>query len=98
MLFGQTVLQDLWKLTVYTIGLASFFLLIGTLRACIVPVVRRFAMLIPYTQLIVYAFWLATHNDFRYVIYDYAFTNLGIVALQLYARISHRAMSAPWLA
>ncbi len=96
-LFSQPVLQELWKLTAYAIGLASFFLLSGTLSACIVPSVRRFAMLIPYVQLIVYVFWMATHDDFRYVISDYAFTNLNILALQLHAGVTRRAMCAPWL-
>ncbi len=96
-LFSEAVLQELWKLTAYAIGLASFFLLTGTLSACLLPSVRRFALLIPYVQLIVYAFWMATHDDFRYVIYDYAFTNLGILALQFHAGIANRTMSAPWL-
>jgi hypothetical protein len=96
-IFSQAVLQELWKLTAYAVGLASFFLLVGTLSSCILPSVRRFAMLIPYVQLIVYALWMATHDDFRYAIYDYAFTNLSIVVLQLHAGISRRAVSAPWL-
>ena len=97
MLFSQAVLQELWKITAYAIGLASFFLLTGTLNACILPSVRRFVILIPYLQLIVYALWMATHDDFRYAIYDYAFTNLIILALQLHAGVTGRAMSAPWL-
>jgi hypothetical protein len=96
-LFSEAILQEFWKLTVYAMGLASFFLLTGTLGACIVPSARRYAMLIPYAQLIIYAFWMVTHDDFRYVIYDYAFTNLGILALQTYAGIIRRAKSAPWL-
>lgn len=98
MFFSQAVLQELWKLTAYAIGLASFFLLTGTLNACILPSVRRFAMLISYVQLIVYALWMAVHDDFRYVIYEYGFSNLGILALQFHAGMTHRAVSAPWLA
>jgi hypothetical protein len=97
MLFSQAVLEELWKVTVYAIGLASFFLLIGTFSASIPPPVRRFVILIPYVQLIAYVLWMATHDDFRNAIYDYAFTNLSIVVLQLHAGISRRAVSAPWL-
>ncbi len=96
-MFSEAVLQELWKLTAYAIGLASFFLLTGTFSACIMPSVRRFALLIPYAQLIIYVLWMATRDDFRYVIYDYAFTNLSILALQLYVGMTHRTMSAPWL-
>ena len=97
-MFSQAVLQELWKLTAYAIGLASFFLLAGTLSACIVPSVRRLAMLVPYAQLIVYAVWMASHHDFRDVIYDYAFTNLGILGIQCYAGITRHAKSATWMA
>lgn len=96
-LFSEAALQSLWKCTTYAVGLASFFLLAGTFSACIMPSVRRFAMLIPYAQLIVYALWMATHDDFRYAIYDHAFTNLSIAVLHLHAGISRRAVSAPWL-
>jgi hypothetical protein len=96
-ILSEAVLQALWKFTLYAIGLASFFLLTGTLGACIVPSVRRFMLLIPYVQLIVYALWMATYDDFRYVIYDYAFTNLGILALQFHAGLTS-ARSVPWLA
>jgi hypothetical protein len=95
---SEAILQSLWKCTTYAVGLASFFLLAGTLSACIVPSVRRFALLIPYVQLIIFALWMATHTDFRVVIYNYIFTNLSILALQLYAGMTHRARSAPWLA
>ena len=97
-LLSEAALQSLWKVTIYAVGLASFFLLTGTLGACIVPSVRRFMLLIPYIQLIIYALWMATHDDFRYVIYDYAVTNLGILALQFHAGITRRTRSAPWLA
>jgi len=97
LIFNQTVLQELWKITVYAIGLASFFLLTGTLRASIAPSVGRFIIVIPYVQLIGYVIWMATRDGFHYVVFDYAFTNLGIMALQLYAVIASRAMSAPWL-
>ncbi len=96
-LLSQAVLQELWTLTIYAIGLASFFLLTGTLSACIALPVRRFVMLIPYISLMVYVFWMASHDDFRFAIYDYALTNLSILALQLHAGATRRAMSAPWL-
>ncbi len=94
---SEAILQSLWKGTTYAVGLASFFLLTGTLNACIAAPASRLVMPIPYVQLIVFAFWMATHDDFRYVIYDYALTNLCILAFQCHAGISRRAVSAPWL-
>jgi len=97
MLLSQVVLQELWNVTVYAIGLASFFLLTGILSASVPLPVRRFATLIPYAQLIIYVLWMATHDDFRYAIYDYAFTNLSILAIQLYVGVTCGALSASWL-
>jgi len=96
-LFSEGALQSLWRVTTYAIGLASFFLLTGTLTACIPTAVRRVAIPIPYVQLIIYVLWMATHDDYRYVIYDYAVTNLGILGLQFHAGIVRRTRSAPWL-
>ncbi|WP_455388256.1 DUF6962 family protein [Petrachloros mirabilis] len=97
MLLSHAVLRALWKITVYAIGSASFVLLTGTLWACVLPSVRRFLSLIPTVQLMVYALWMVTHDDFRYVIYNYAFTYLSILGLQLHAGATQGARSAPWL-
>jgi hypothetical protein len=97
MLLSQAILGELWKVTVYAIGLASFFLLTGTLKACVAQPVGRFTILIPYVPLIVYVLWMAIHDEFRFAIYDYALTNLSILGLQLHAGLTRRATSAPWL-
>jgi hypothetical protein len=62
----------LWKATLFSIGIASFFLLAGSSRRlAIVAVVK----------LIVYISWMITHDDFVYVILDYGLTLLivGVV-------------------
>jgi hypothetical protein len=62
----------LWKATLFSIGIASFFLLAGSNRKlAIVAVVK----------LIVYISWMIVHDDFMYVIIDYGLTLLivGIV-------------------
>jgi hypothetical protein len=62
----------LWKATVFSIGLASFFLLAGSHRKLL-----PFAVV----KLVIYASWMITHNDFVWVIADYGITLLivGIV-------------------
>ena len=62
----------LWKATLFSIGFASFFLLAGSHRKAAV-----FAMV----KLVVYIGWMITHNNFVWVIVDYALTLLivGIV-------------------
>lgn len=57
----------LWKATVFSVGIASFFLLAGSHRRLAI-----FAMV----KLIVYMSWMITHNNFVWVIIDYALTLL----------------------
>lgn len=80
--------EAIWKATVFAIGLASFFLLLGTARA-----LTTFAVV----KLIVYTSWMITHDDFLWVMLDYGATMLIIGAVQIAAWIRERAPSAPWV-
>jgi hypothetical protein len=74
----------LWKLTVFSIGLASFFLLAGSGRAL---------MPISIVKLVVYMSWMIVHNEFVYVIADYGLTLLIVGIVQLV----RRGRSMPWV-
>lgn len=74
----------LWKLTILSIGLASFFLLAGTSRKLVLLAIVKF---------IVYASWMITHDQFLWVIIDYGVTLL-IVGI---AMLVKRGPSTPWV-
>lgn len=74
----------LWKLTVFSVGFASFFLLSGAH-----PVLRLVAVL----KLVVYASWMSAHDDFIWVIADYGITLLLVGAVEL----RQRKASANWV-
>jgi hypothetical protein len=86
--FAQTmqpsVAAALWKVTVFSIGLASFFLLAGSGRAFAVIAIVKF---------IVYASWMITHDGFVWVIADYGVTLLLVGIAQLI----RRGPSMPWV-
>jgi hypothetical protein len=96
-ILSQAALQRLWMVTIFAIGVASFCLLVGTLTACCPFPIRRWLILIPVIQLIGYVLWMLTHRDFRSVIYDYTFTLLSVLALQLHAALTRMEKSAFWL-
>jgi hypothetical protein len=86
--FAQTmdplVAAALWKATVFSIGLASFFLLAGSGRALAVVAI---------VKLVIYASWMITHDAFIWVIIDYGMTLLLIGVAQL----ARRGPSTSWV-
>ena len=75
----------LWKAVVYSVGLASFFLLAGT--------GGRALRILATAKLIVYLIWMATHDEFVWVIADYGLTLLIVAAVHLIWRSS----ATPWV-
>jgi hypothetical protein len=86
--FAQTMhplaAASLWKATIFSIGLASFFLLAGSGHALAVVAI---------VKLVVYASWMITHDAFVWVILDYGVTLLLVGVAQL----ARRGPSMPWV-
>ncbi len=77
----------LWKLAIFSIALASFFLLAGCGRAfAVIAVVKLIATMS----------WMIGHDQFVWVILDYGITLLILGGAQIVAWFRHRAPSAPW--
>ena len=85
----------MWKLTVYAIGLASFFLLTGAAVTATAGRLRRTLVFVALVKFGVYATWMITHDDFLYVIVDYGLTLLllGVV----FAMAWRRLPAASWV-
>ncbi len=66
--------EAIWKATVYSIGLASLFLLL--------PFLRVIAIVI----FLVYGAWMTVHDDFVWVIADYGVTLLLLSAVMIVRR------------
>lgn len=94
---GENMKTALWKATVYSIGLASCFMLSGTILASISRPLSKWLLAVVVLKFIGYAEWMATHDEFRYVIYDYAPAMLGVIILQSYSYYSGREASAKWI-
>ena len=92
---GAAVGLGLWKVTVYAIGIAGLSLLFGAALSSLRPPHRLWLLAAALLEFLVYAAWMATHNDFRFVIYDYAPVLLVVLLLQL-IRLG-RGKSAPWI-
>lgn len=95
--FSDFAKAAIWKTTVYSIGLASFFMLSGTLFATVANPLRKLLLGLILLKFLVYAGWMVSHDEFKYVIFDYAPAMLGVVLLQLYTYSKWKHKSAPWL-
>jgi hypothetical protein len=98
LVLAETLLQGLWKGTAFAIGLASCCFLIGTMIASVAKPLREWLSIVAVGQFVGYAVWMATHDEFRYVIYNYGVTLTVILFVQLYQRVVQHAPSAGWIA
>jgi hypothetical protein len=81
---GLLTATVLWKLTVFSIGLASFFLVLGSGRSL---------LLVALVKLIVYMSWMTVHSEFLWVVIDYGIALLIVGVVQLV----RRGPSMPWV-
>jgi hypothetical protein len=92
--FWQTAI---WKATVYSIGVASFCMLAGSVIAAIKPPLQKCLVAAAAAQFLVYAVWMINHDDFKYVIYDYAPAMLAVLILQTHSHLRSRDPAARWI-
>ena len=93
---SEATARMLWKATVYLIGLGSLFMLSGTIVASVSCPLREWLLAATVAKFVVYAVWMAFHDEFRYVVYDYAPAMLGVLFLQIYAAYARGDESAKW--
>jgi len=87
----------LWKATVYSLGLMSLLMLSSVIVAAVRRPLRDWLLAASALDFVVYAAWMTTHNDFRYVIYDYAPAMVGVLLLQVWAVYRRSNASAFWI-
>jgi hypothetical protein len=98
LVLGERVLQGLWKGTAFAIGLASCCFLTGTVITSVAQPLRQGLIIAAAVQFACYAAWMAMHDEFRYVVYNYGVTLTVILFVQLYQGIVRNAPSAGWIA
>jgi hypothetical protein len=94
---GPAGVTAAWKVTVLSIGLASFCLLAGALLASFGGTLRQFFLSLAALKLTLYAFWMIGHDEFKYAINDYGSAMLMVALLEIFAWWRYRAASAPWI-
>jgi hypothetical protein len=86
-----------WKITVYSIALATFFMFCGSIFSEIPPRLQHWMLALAVLQLVVCIIWVSRRDEFRYLVYNYGPVMLLILILQVIAAVTKHAASAPWL-
>lgn len=94
--FHSTILTVLWKLTVIAIGFGGFLMVAASIVAVLRPPWRQWLLVLAALKLAIYIAWMLTHSDYRYVIYDYAPSLLGVLIVHILAWFK-RAPGAGWM-
>ncbi len=87
----------LWKTTVYAVGLASLFLLCAGLFSLVSGRLLDWLLFACFGKFMIYAFWMTGHDDFKYVIYDYAPAMVLVLGIELYKLFGRRSPGAGWI-
>ena len=79
-----------WRLTYVTVGIANFCILYGAALAAVPRRLFRATVVVLLARLLAVAAALIVVAQFRYVLYDYAFTLVGLLALAAALRAQRR--------
>ena len=70
-ILSERILEGLWKMTMYISGFISFFMLMAAVVACLSRRWHSWILGVTIIKLLLYLVWVSTHDEFRFVIYDY---------------------------
>jgi len=88
----------LWKLTTFSTGLASAAMLAAAVVARLAGAARVACLGLVVAKLAVYLAWMSVHDDFRFVVYDYAPSMLAVVVLLVLPGKQGPLAGAGWIA
>ena len=98
-LFGPAEQSNwLWKVTTFSVGLASAAMLSAAIVARLAGAARVALLAVAVAKLAAYLAWMSVHDQFRFVVYDYAPSMLAVVALLAWPGRRAPLPGAGWVA
>ncbi|MBT4761632.1 MAG: hypothetical protein HOO06_08055 [Bdellovibrionaceae bacterium] len=85
LILDKNVNHALWKMTTYSIGMVSFLIFYGTMKSSCAKSWHKPLFAVALAKLIIYYYWMFSHDKFMYVIFDYAPSMLAVLFLQIYS-------------
>ena len=95
--FGTMTKAVIWTATLISIGFASLFLLSSAIITTFKKPLRDWLIAATALKFILFAVWIVSHSEFKYVIYDYVPAMIGVLTVQVYGKYSRGDKSAVWI-
>jgi hypothetical protein len=97
LMWPDMLADAVWKVTLLAIGLGSYCFFAGALFAALGGGWRRVLLAAAGVQLVIYIWWITGHDDFKYAIYNYTPSMVGVLVLQLYVLVKRIGAGAKWV-
>ena len=94
---GTMTKEVIWTATLISIGFASLFLLSAAIITTFKKPLRDWLIAATALKFILFAVWIVSHSEFKYVIYDYVPAMIGVLTVQVYGKYSRGDKSAVWI-
>lgn len=94
---SETAYAVIWRITLYAVGIASFYMVSGTARAALRHRVASWLILTAGIKLIVYLYRTSTTPNFALAIYEYVPNMIAVLVMGLVLRKHRRDVSGLWL-
>lgn len=87
----------IWRITLYSIGISSFYMVSGTARAALRHRIASWLILIAGIKLVVYLYRVTTTPSFALAIYEYVPHMIAVLVMGVMLRKRRRDVSGLWL-
>ena len=94
---GPEIIAALWKVTVYSIGAAALLMLAAALLSTLPRRAARWGCGLAAAKFLFYLGWIATHEEFRYVVYDYVPNMMAVLLLHSFRIYTRRDAASRWI-
>jgi len=95
--FAANVHFLLWKVTILTIGIASFGMRTGSVIATTTETLRKMLLAFTAAKLSLYSGWMLAHDEFIYVIADTGIAMALVAALHGWSAMRERDRASRWM-
>ena len=88
----------IWRITLYSIGIASFYMVAGTARAAMRHRIGTWFIAVAVVKLAGYLYWTTVRPKFSTAVYDYVPNMIAVLVMGMMLKRLRRDRAGSWLA